>query len=68
MNALGRLLGLTPREGREISGDEQRMQSEYDMAPREAWASPTRGSKDGITFQSGPQVGEKVRPSFPHVD
>lgn len=55
-------------EGREGSGSEQRMQSKYETVSREAWASPTRGSKDGMTFQSWPQMSEKAEPAYPHVD
>lgn len=44
------------------------MQSKYETASREAGASPTWGSKGGVTFQTCPQISEKARPSYPHVD
>ena len=40
------LLGLTPMERRKVSRSEPRMQSKYETVSREAWASPTQGSKE----------------------
>lgn len=43
------------------------MQTKYETVCREAWASTTRGSRDGMTFQSWPQMSKKAKPANPHV-